>query len=65
MISFGNLCSAKSCARNCNDLNFSLSARADGQREPDWPAGIDTPLGSPGSLLQCKFQFIDLLRAPK
>ena len=38
--------------------NFSLSARTDSQCVPDRPAKLDTPLGSPDSLLLCKFQFI-------
>ena len=41
--------------------NFSLSARADGQRVPVWPASVGMPLGSPDSLLRCKFQLIVLL----
>ena len=43
------------------DTNFILSARADSQRVPVWPAGVDTPLAPPDSLLLCKFQFVGLL----
>ena len=46
--------------------NFSLSARAADQRVPVWSAEIDTPLGSPDSFLQYKFQLVALLhRATK
>ena len=41
--------------------NFSLSGCPRWQREPDWPAVVDTPLGPPGSLLLCRFRLLRCL----
>ena len=42
-------------------FNSLRGAPPRGQFEPDWPAGVDTPLAPPGSLLLCRFHFIVLL----
>ena len=34
------------------EVKFQFAECLRWQREPDWPADIDTPLGSPGSFLQ-------------
>jgi len=44
--------------------NFSLSARADSQCEPGRLEVFVTPLGPPGSIDLCKFQFVGMGRQP-